>query len=133
MPITPIQPVIAPPKKGGGALGSIAGTIGGGAIGFIASGGNPAGAMAGASLGSQLGGAGGEAIDPAQAGSQSPHVGTMEKSKPIASVTSQPDVQLAMMQNSKNLLKSADVPDALDYMSLIDQASAKLKKQMGVA
>jgi hypothetical protein len=116
MPITPIQPVIAPPKKGGGALGSIAGTIGGGA-----------------SLGSQLGGAGGEAIDPAQAGSQSPHVGTMEKSKPIASVTSQPDVQLAMMQNSKNLLKSADVPDALDYMSLIDQASAKLKKQMGVA
>ena len=44
-------------RKGlGGTLGSVLGMAGGGALGFMASGGNPLGAMAGASAGGALGG-----------------------------------------------------------------------------
>lgn len=49
-------------SKGGQGLGSLLGTLGGGAIGFFV--GGPAGALKGASMGSQIGGTAGKMVAP---------------------------------------------------------------------
>ena len=41
-----------------------------------------------------------------------------------------PEVQMAQMQRSKQLLANSRVPNALQYMSMIDQAQSKLKEQL---
>lgn len=140
MALQDIQPVITPPKKGGGGLGGALGTIGGavvgGALGSLTA--NPGGIMAGASLGaglgSQAGAMAGEAIDPSQGGSASGGVPQIQnRSEPLKTVAANnPEIGLAQMQASKSLLKQSNLPDAEKYMAMIDEASNKMKSRLGV-
>jgi hypothetical protein len=151
MALNEIVPVTKPPKKGGGVLGSVVGGIvgalaaigttiatwnpGAGAGAGLAAGAAAAGSIAGgAGAGMGLGGMIGEAANPSKAGEVSEVIPKQQNtSKPMQTVAmNNPEVQLATMQHSKNLLKNSSQPDALQYMDLLNQASGKLKNQLGV-
>lgn len=135
-----VQPVVTPGKKGGGAFGGALGSILGGIIGAIGAAAAPATAggslgliPAGMAIGGTAGGLAGEAADGSKGADVQGVVGKTENRKPMQTVAAQnPEVKLATLQNSKNLLKTSDVPDAMKYMGLIDEASGKLKNQMGI-
>lgn len=144
MALSSINPVIKKPDEGGGLLGSVAGGLAGlaaGALLAVPTGGAslaaaPAmlgGAAAGGSIGSQLGSMVGTAIDEGEPGGTTPMVSpadTDSRSKMTAMMKA-PEVQLATMQNSKNLLATSDIPDAQNYVDQINQAQEKLKQQLG--
>jgi hypothetical protein len=134
-----ISKVVNPPdpgKRGGGGLwgkiGSVAGTALGGTAGFLVAG--PAGAMAGAGLGGTVGGVvggyAGEAADPSRAGGERPSTDPVSTRR-LNIAMQMPEVKMAQMQRSKELLASSNVPKAVDYMTMIDQAQTKLKDQLG--
>jgi uncharacterized protein YcfJ len=136
MALTEVNTAYDPPKKGGGLMGSIAGTIGGAVVG---------GALApftgGASLaiipglagaGGAIGSVVGNKVDPAKAGEAIPTAPEIQTdTSKLNSMRMAPEVQLAQMQHSKNLLSTSDIPQASDYMDMINQAQAKLKSQLG--
>lgn len=137
-----IIPVTSPPKKGGGLFGGILGSVLGGLAGAIAAPltggasllGTLGAAAAGAGAGNMVGGLAGEAIDPSKSGGSTTVIPKSEASKKNMQTVAMnnPEVQLATIQNSKNLLKQSSTPDALQYMDILDQASGKLKQQLGV-
>lgn len=122
----------------GGALGAIAGaaaapfTAGASlatipaAIGTIGG-----GLAAGAGLGSTAGGLIGKAVDGGQSARDQAVIPTQEiRQTPLSSMKNMPEVQMATMQNSKNLLATSDMPNAIDYMAMIDQAKERLKNRL---
>lgn len=144
MALADVQPVTTPGKRGGGGLwGLIGGAVGlglGAAAAPFTAGASLApaiamGALGGAGAGLGIGSAVGEMVDPSKGGEITQTVPKSETSrKKLNTVAMQsPDVQLAQMQNSKSLLKQSATPDAEKYMSIIDEASARLKNRMGVA
>jgi hypothetical protein len=90
--------------------------------------------MAGAALGGTIGGTvgsyAGEAADPSRAGGERPSVDPVSTRR-LNIAMQMPEVQMAQMQRSKELLASSNVPKAMDYMAMIDQAQGKLKQQTG--
>jgi hypothetical protein len=111
----------------GGLLGAIAGTVLGGGIPL-----SP-GSLVGMSSGMQAGGQVGGLVDPGQAGGVSSAVPTMQNSKSNALqavAQHSPEVQLATMQNSKNLLANSAMPGAEQYIGQINQAQDLLKERL---
>ncbi len=131
-----INPIPDPPKKGGGLFGSVLGG-GLGAIASLAAAPFTGGASlsylpAAAGMGMTAGGIAGEVIDPSKPGSMAQSVPTIESKKPaLQHMLKMPEVQLATMINSKNLLQTSDVPNADQYMSVLDQGIGKIKQRLG--
>lgn len=131
MALAPVNMIPDPPKKGGGMFGSILGGLAGAASALIPGVGLAAApALMGAGM--AAGGLLGETADPSKAGSIGTPVPTMNTKKPALNVMMKmPEVQLATMQNAKNLLKVSDNPQAGNYVGLIDSAQQKLRNQLG--
>jgi len=124
-----INQVMMPQKKasgGGGILGKLLGTGLGGLGGFIV--GGPAGAVTGAGLGSQVGGTIGEVASPTTQASATQGVNRLQSMVPQSF-----DVQLAMLENAKQQVKSA--PDispeqAMEFQTFFSDAQNKLKQRL---
>lgn len=148
MNLASINPVDTPAHKGSGMFGSVLGGGIGALIGAIASvalspytagaslapliAAGASGAAAGAGLGSTAGGIAGNVIDPAKSPTASLQLPLTEAKKPALSyMMKAPEVQLATMQNAKNLLATQDMPGAMDYMNQLDQAMGITRKRLG--
>lgn len=126
-----------PGKRGGGGLwgkvGMGVGTLVGAGAGLLASGGNPMGAMTGASLGGSVGqlagGYAGEKADPSRAGGARPETNPIQ-GKRLNIAMDIPEVQMAQMQRSKELLAKSNVPNAMDHMKQLEMAQMKLQEQL---
>lgn len=133
-----IQQVQNPPdmgKRSGGGfwgkVGSLAGTGLGAAVGAMA--GNPmAGAAIGGTVGGMTGGYAGDKLDPGRAGGERPQVSTVQGKK-LDIAMKVPEVQMAQMQRSKELLSKSNLPNAMEYMKQLDMAQMKLKEQLAAA
>lgn len=120
----------------GSVLGGILGSVLGGAVGSIA---GPAGTAVGASLGGSLGGAGGGAVgNEFESGTpggdspnQVPQMATGGSESVLSKMSKMPEVQMAKLQNSRNLLATSNVPGAQDYIGQIDEAKKRLQSQLG--
>jgi hypothetical protein len=142
MAITEINPVIKKGSGGGGLLGSVLGglagiTLGAATGGALAApgavlGGALSGALAGGSVGQTVGGISGNLIDKPKADEATPMIqnNPVDRAK-MNAMGSAPEVQMASMQNAKNLLSTSDLPDAKNYMDQIDQAQSALKQRLG--
>lgn len=157
MALSSVQPVIDKPHKGGGLFGSLLGGLvglgaavaapftGGASLAAEAAaapaaaaataggiGATLAGAAAATGAGMQLGGMAGEVVDPSKAATQNQSIPTYQaESMPIQAMKMDPHVQMATMQNSKSLLGQSSLPNAEDYISMINQAQEKLKNRIG--
>lgn len=147
MALNEILPVVGKAKKGGGILGSVIGGIAGALAGLAttAASANPgAGIAAGLGTATALSGAGataggliGEGVAPskgAEASATVPISKSAPQKKPMQALQDNPEIKLATLQNAKNLTKSSDLPneDAMAYMKMFEDASGKLKNQMGI-
>lgn len=133
MAITPVINTGKPAKSGGGGMWGSIGSLGGAGLGAIIGSFTPAGPLGGAQIGQGVGQAagviGGNALDPAKAGAAEGGPAPIQGRKMDIAMKI-PEVQMAQMQRSKQLLANSSVPNALQYMSMIDQAQSKLKEQL---
>lgn len=133
MAVSKVQNPPDPGKKSGGGLWSKVGQATGAVVGGIAGSfvGQPlAGAALGGQVGGMVGGYAGDKADPGRAGGERPATDPVSVRR-LNVAMQMPEVQMAQMQKSKQLLASSNMPKALDYMAMIDQAQMKLKDQLG--
>lgn len=129
-----INPVMGGQKKSGGLLGSVLGGLAGLGAGVagVFTGGAALPAIPGAiAAGTALGGVAGNMASPAGSGAAPAPVQSVGQTGPMNSMGGAPEVQMATMQNAKNLLSTSNVPNAQQYMDMIDQAHQTLRTRLG--
>lgn len=143
MALTDINPVVDPPKKGKGFLGTVLGgglgMLAGAALAPVTGGASLAatagGALAGMGAGSQIGGIIGEAASPSKDGSVSPTISQSEtKRAKMTTMSQSPEVQLATVVNAKKQVPASTLPPqtADEYMKVLSEAEKRLKGRLGV-